>query len=748
MQRTILPLLLAISFNFANAQMPDKSWWTFSYPDNRSSDSSLLNLRFLNERFAGENGFIQLSNDGNSFVHGNGKEIRFWACNGGSLANGFSDARLDSLAGFLAKMGVNLIRYHGAVNPHGKHTDIMSVDTTEVNNIWRCVAAMKKQGIYTVISPFWPHNGHMGGWVPEEWGIEGYSGNDDLWAVLFFNDHLKQAYKTWVKYLYSNPNPYTGIALKDEPAVAIIQVENEDAVFFWTMQNIKPALKKMVGTQFVQWLKDKYGSLKAAINYWGSDATHKEDNLPADIIGLFPIHEMTIPQKDNIAKRLKDQVEFYAKKQRAFYDEMVKYYRYDIGCKQLTNGNNWRTASQSRLLDIERWTNSTADVIATNKYFDPQHKGPNDGWRIDPGDFYGAPSALKNPAELPSNIKHIEGHPMVVTESGWNLPNKYQTEGALLIAAYGGLTGLDAFFWFSPSAPAFDMDLHYQFLDIQGQHPLNRWSISTPGEMGMFPANALIQRLGYVKEGKAIMEQRTLGSMFNREPPQIFEEQSFDPNRDFISNDKKYEAKAELTPLTFLTGNVSTKYGVTGDSIRLLVNLRQLINTKEQKITSVTGEEQLDYRNGIFTLNTPKAKAVTGFLTTRKTFQLDEVTIHSQNEYATIELVSMDGKKIGQSKKILLQVGTLFRPTNWKEEAATFENRGRTTTGFKIINTGMMPWLGMPALGDIRIKNASIKKATQLDAAGYAIRKLEPAITNGSFYLQLPANAYYILLEE
>ncbi len=185
------------------AQNPDKSWWTFTYPSHPATDSCLLDLRYLNETFAGQHGFIQLSDDGNSFVQGNGKPIRFWASNGGNLANEMNDEKLDSLAQFLAKMGVNIIRYHGAINPHGQHTNLMNVDTNEVKNIWRCVAAMKRQGIYTIISPFWPHNGHMGGDVPAEWGIDGYSGKDDMWAVLYFNEKLKAAYKNWVKYLYT-----------------------------------------------------------------------------------------------------------------------------------------------------------------------------------------------------------------------------------------------------------------------------------------------------------------------------------------------------------------------------------------------------------------------------------------------------------------------------------------------------------------------------------------------------------------
>ncbi|MDB5002878.1 MAG: hypothetical protein JWQ34_1103 [Mucilaginibacter sp.] len=714
------------------AQVPDKSWWTFSYSEGGSPDGDLLNLRYLNEHFAGENGFIKLSADGNSFVNGKHKEIRFWACNGGSMASGFNDQKLDSLAKFLAKMGVNLIRYHGAINPKGKNTSINDVDTTEARNIWRCVAAMKKQGIYTVISPFWPANGHMGGWIPKEWGIDGYSGKDDMWAVLYFNDKLKVGYKTWVKYLYTTPNPYTHVALKDEPAVAIIQVENEDSPFFWTMSGIKPELAKTVGVQFSKWLRNKYGPLESI----------------KDTMALLPIYDLTLPPKESTQKRVRDQVEFYAARQRGFYDDMVHYYRDVLGCKQLINGNNWRTASQSRLLDLERWANSGADVIAVNKYFDPQHKGANAGWRIDPGDFYGAPSALKNPADMPTNVKHVAGHPMMVTESGWNLPNKYQTEGPLLVAAYGGLTGLDAFFWFSPSAVNFATQPYYTFLNIKGQHPLNRWTTSTPGEMGMFPANALIQRLGYVKEAKAVTEQRTMNSMLDRYVPPIFEEQSFDPNRDFVIGDKKNEGQGKLSPLTFLTGNVSTTYNSKKDTFKVSADLAQLINTKEGKVTSVTGEQALNYKDGIFTLNTPKAKAVTGFLSSKGVFDLSGVTITSTNEYATIELVSMDGINIDHSKKILLQVGTIFRPTNWGEEPTTITNKNQQLTGFKITNTGKMPWLAMPVNGSIAIKNKLIKKAIQLDAAGHAIKKLDLQISADGVALKLPADAYYILLED
>ena len=50
MKRIYILFLMCCSLALAYSQTPDKSWWTFEYPNNRSLDNGLLNLRFLNER--------------------------------------------------------------------------------------------------------------------------------------------------------------------------------------------------------------------------------------------------------------------------------------------------------------------------------------------------------------------------------------------------------------------------------------------------------------------------------------------------------------------------------------------------------------------------------------------------------------------------------------------------------------------------------------------------------------------------
>src|SRR5215472_10278985 len=55
--------------------------WAFTPPRDEFSPDSLLDLRALNEKFAGEHGFVTRSADGNDFVFSDGTTARFWAVN-------------------------------------------------------------------------------------------------------------------------------------------------------------------------------------------------------------------------------------------------------------------------------------------------------------------------------------------------------------------------------------------------------------------------------------------------------------------------------------------------------------------------------------------------------------------------------------------------------------------------------------------------------------------------------------------
>jgi len=739
--------LMLFFFIFVKVYPQTKNTWDCTYPGDKFNGNALLDLRDLNEKYAGEHGFLKLSLDGNSFVRGDGEPIRFWAANisGGMTHKNLN--HLDSLGRFLSKMGFNMARFHGSINPRGENSKLHDADTAEIERIWRFVAAMKKNGIYSTISPFWAHNGHMGGNIPKEWGIEGYSGNDGLWGVMYFNDKLKDAYKSWVKQLYTQVNPYTGIAMKDDPAVGIIQIKNEDGVFFWTMQDLNPELKKLIQLKYAAWLTKKYGSLSAACAKWGNEAVEGDDWINK-IPGLYSIYDMTLEQSGNKSLRIKDQVQFYAETQYDFYKEIHDYYRDTLGCKQLINPNNWRTASTPRLNDPERWTNSSCEVIATNRYMDPQHFGEDCGWQIRPGHFYVGASVLKSPELLPINMKQVIGHPMMITESAWNMPNKHQAEGPFLIAAYQSLTGVDAFYWFCVEDIGFSGNPYFDHLcTTDSTCAMQRWNISSPGGIGMMPANALIYRLNYLKEGETVIhEERTPESLFNREIPFISEEAAFDPNRDtgFLLREKA--DGSGYSPLAFLAGKVEVNYNGIPENTSISKNLDQCIKTQIKTVISSTNELIFDYGSGICTINSPYSQGVCGFLNAKKHFIFKDVKIQSTNEYASIQVVSMDQKPLKQSEKLFIQVGTSYLPTAWKETPADFEADNQKLTGFRINSAGRMPWQGQNIDVTIEISNPSLSGATLLDAAGYPVKNIPVKKLSGGIQITLPADAMYVII--
>ena len=738
-----LGLLSATSATVRAQTGNDTGTWPFLYPDD-TRPNCLLNLRYLNEKSAGETGFIRLSPDGDGFALGNGKPVRFWSV----VTDGYK-LKPDLLARharFLARLGVNMVRLHTQISAPGPNGELTAVNSVEIDGIWRCVAAMKKEGIYCTISPYWATGKDV-----TRWGIDGYTGTTDLWGVLFFNETLQRGYRAWVKKLYGEVNPYTGTALCNEPAVAIIQVQNEDGMFFWTMQGLHPEQKALLGKKFAVWLAKKYGSLTTVRNAWPG-ATNDKDDFDHQLVGILDTWVLTQPQTGGMEKRAADQTQFFAETQRKFYSDIADYYHRDLGCKQIINASNWITADPIRLNDLERYTYTAdgASVIAVNRYTGGVHTGPNNGWRIDPGHHFTSNSCLLDPRSLPFNLKQVAGHPMIITESSWVNPEGFQSEAPFLTAAYESLTGVSSLYWFAAGGtPEYDPDPYFNFLNFNGQHPMNKWTCSTPTLMGGFPAAALMYRMGYIRKGAAVVhEERALGDMWRRQDPIIAEDRTFDPNRNSGNTGGKSVLQKGIDPLAFLVGRVEVVYG--GDPQKTqTIDLTPYIDSSAHTIKSITGEVNLDFGHGVCVVNSPRAQGACGFFNKVPDIKLQDVTLHCSNAYATISCVSLDNEPLAKARRILVQIGTQARPTGWSAKPTDFnsDDGKQTFQGYEIVTTGTMPWRINRLDASLILHNANISKATTLDAAGYATAQIPISRSGETVKLQLPPDALYLILE-
>lgn len=714
--------------------------WAFVVPEDAYKSDALMDLSSLNEKVAGEKGYITRSKDGMDFVRGDGQPIRFW----GVVSNG-SEMNPDDMeehCRWLAKRGVNMVRLHRTICDTKEGAKITDVNQKDLDGIFRFVSVAKKHGIYVTLSSFWAH-----ATAPKSWGLEDYAGKQ-VWGLMYFNDDLKNAYKAWTKQLYTTVNPYTGIALKDDPSIAIVQIKNEDSLLFWTFDGISGAQKRLLQKKYGDWLVKEYGSLDKALVAWGGQKIEGDDSAGGRMAFEIIWKMTTQPEQPFYTPRLRDQTEFLGRLQYDFYAEIEQHYR-GMGCKQLINAMNWRSADQVVLDDIERWTYTANQVSAVNFYTGGTHVGQDNGWRINPGHFLTSESVLKNPNTLPCNLKQTLGLPMMITETSWTDPALYQTEGPFLHCAYQSLSGVDVTYWFAYGNPGYEMDPRYTFANMGGHYALHKWSGNTPQQAGMFPAFALAFRNSYIKQAPqpAVYEERKLEDMWERKVPIISESGRFDPNRDQGAFAKESPIKQEVDRLAFLVGPVHVRYG--GDpKNNKVADLSKYIDRNAGTVKSLTGEIALNYKSGVCTINAPAIQGVSGFLKDAGgQFQFANVTVASQNDYATIATVSMDGKPLNASAKVLIQVGTTSKTTGWATKKAKFKADGKEVEGEEVVATGTAPWQIAHTKATITISNPGLSKATLLDVNGYAVKAVPAQKVGDKLTVTLPENAMYVIVQ-
>ncbi len=746
-----MPRLCLLLTLLLPAALPAQDAWPFDpKPDDFSKDA-LFDLRSLNEKIAGESGFVTVSKDGD-FLDGAGTSIRFWGINTNvqdPLPQYSSHPKkdLERHARFLAKRGVNMVRWHGADFPKGGPKGELSNDPARVNepymdHLFQLVAAMKKEGIYTTVSPYWAASMR----IPKAWGLDGPD-KQDAHGLLFFNPTLQEIYKGWLKTLFTTKNPHTGLALKDDPAVAVIQIQNEDSLLFWTFQGISGPQKELLGGQYAAWAVKKYGSWVKAFAAW-ANAKAPGDDAAAKRLGFYGPWDMTrAAPKWEVGKaaRLADQLEFLTETMRAFNQSVIDFLRNDLGCKQVVNCGNWRSADTFLLDDAERYSYSPGEVVGVNRYFSPQHLGVNRGWAVTAGDTYESASVLKHPRELPVNLKQVRGKAMILPESAWVTPNEFQAEGAFLAAAYQSLSGVDCFYWFATTATEWMPPTSANGFN---KETLGKWVVATPTQLGQFPAAAYLFRKGLVAKGKpAVTEFRPPADLWARKPPRVAEDPGYDPNRDFGVVPKKSEV-TDINPLAFYVGPVEVVYeGKAADTVD---DSAKYIDRHTKIVKSNTGELSLDWGKHVATIDAPAAKGVCGFLKEAGgEFTMPGLRIVSDNEYAAILAVSLDGKPIAASGKVLLQVGTKARPKGWKQiaEPAPPKDNEPPLDGPQVTSVGSSPWMVDATKATVTFTSLALSKATLLDANFNPVGPVKSKKSaEGPLEVTLPPDAMYVIV--
>ena len=698
------------------------AWFPFNPPKDTFVESP-MDLRFLNEKFAGEHGFISTKNG--RFIHSlNNQPVRFWAVNGPS--RGDSDpVALRWTARLLAKYGVNMVRRHGAVfDKDGE------VNPNSVRNALNIVETMKEEGIYTHLSiyfPLWftPRADHP-------W-LKGYDGKTHPFAALMFNPAFQAKYREWWKALLTAPIGSTGKTLVDEPALFGVEVQNEDSFFFWTFdaKNIPDAQLRILEKMFGDWLVKKYGSLNRALSTW-KDIQVKRDAPSEGRISFRPLwnifNEKTIRDQDTTA--------FLFEIQENFYKETISYLR-QLGFKGLITPSNWATASPEVFGPLEKLSYSTGDFIDRHGYFECNHKGDNAAWSIRSGHTYSDRSALRFDPQEPGKPRqivhpvmdpHYDNKPSMISETTFCRPNRYRSEAPLYFAAYGALQNSDAIVHF-----AFDGN---QWA-VKPGFWMQQWTLMTPVMMGQFPATALLYRRGLVSSGPVLAEiNLSRSDLLKLKGTPLPQDASLDELRlADVPTGTEIKPGQRIDPLIHYAGSVNVNF-VNQNGSTKVSNLSPYIDHSKKTVFSASGELSLNYGKGILTVNAASAQGVSGALKLCGKTELKDITVSSDLDLGHILAVSLDNKPLAVSDRILLQV--------MSEEQETKHEIEQAGNGIKrVVNIGMDPWQVRALQGTIRFKrsDAGLLKVTALDFNGYPVRSLSSA---QEIILQ-PTTLYYYI---
>ena len=696
--------------------------WTAWNPPADDFKPSPIDLRFLNEKFAGENGFIQVR--GEEFVHGkNNEPVRFWAVNG--PPNELKGDALKRAFQTLAKHGVNMIRMHGGFYD-GKTG---AINTDLVKHKQEIIEAAKAEGIYSHLSiyfPLWmtPENGP--GWR------EGYAGKTPPFALLYFEPEFQQLYRSWWKEILTSKGP-SGKALVDDPALMSVELVNEDSFLFWTFNydHVPDPQMRKLEKLFGDWAIKKHGSLDKALAAWNGVA-HTRDNLSEGRLGFRPLVEIFSKK----TPRDQDTAAFLMETQRKFYDDTVRYLR-SLGFKGLITASNWITANNDVLGPLEKYSYTPGDFIDRHGYFGCNQKGENAAWSLRAGHTYSDVSALRFDSEEPGKPKSfnhpamdpmLNSLPSMISETTWNRPNRYRGEAPLFYAVYGALQGTDSIVHFALDTAAWQ---------VKPAFFMQPWTLMSPTQMGQFPAAALIYRQGLVKPGDLMADlPMKLEDVLALKGTKLVQQANLDELRKAdVAKGGATSSQGVIDPLIHFVGRTNLRIDEKGGDSQVK-DLSRFINRDAQTVVSSTGEIKLDYGKGFVTVNAPNAQAASGNLKAAGPADLKDVVIGSDLELVHIAAVSLDGKPLAVSTKILVQAMTEEKATNFTTEPAG--------DGLKrITNIGQDPWLFRDIQGTVAFKrpDAASLKVTALDFNGYPVA----VAGNAAKFKLLPDKAYYLI---
>lgn len=242
MKQLLFSFTLVLLTSFAVGQSFPNGYAFYLPPDDSTSQT------FLPEFPAdpiGAGDELSVNNQG-EFVIGS-EPIRFWGVNITAAAAFPPKNKAGEIAARMRKMGINLVRFHHLDNPWAGNDGSIFINSQGTRNLnpvtldrmMFFIAALKRNGIYVNM------NLNVSRTFRTTDGVAGADSLADFGkAVTVYDPWLIFLQKEYADQVLSHVNPYTGLALKDDPVLGMVEIINENTVYgYWKGDRLQPIVQ-------------------------------------------------------------------------------------------------------------------------------------------------------------------------------------------------------------------------------------------------------------------------------------------------------------------------------------------------------------------------------------------------------------------------------------------------------------------------------------------------------------------------
>lgn len=714
MKKIISYLLMGAIVIDGYAQNETAGWFAFNPKENKAH--SKINMQAWLEAPAGKHGFVQSVDD--KLIFTDGTPVKFWGVNICSNKPFVGHEEAKKWTQFIAAYGINAVRFHKFTwdATDGVHSTELTKE--KWNNLDYFSGQLKDKGIYYAWSHIYGHRVRPA----DSSRLLAYSEvahtkfpwshiNGSTASLVNFAEDLQALNIELTVNMLNHKNPYTGVRYADDPALAFIELQNEDNIFWSAMEATlqqTPTYKALLCRKFSDWLKDKYVSQQALEVAWGKDVLPEKETLldrniyPQPNHGLFSTEsEKAWKAKSAIPQHITDKALFLYEEQVKFYHRFVSTIR-QTGYKGMIVGSCWQAGSGlAHLLNLH--ADYSAGVIDRHNYF-----GGGTGHSLTTGKVNNAAMVnIPGSGLLSTGFQQVSNRPFFISEWMSLIPNEWTAESAPLVAAYGlGLQGWDASY-------AFAMDFDSFTPTVQSGHGV--YNVTSPTHLTLYPALAAMIYRNDIKEGNVVAERNV--SLVELSKGQL-------PFFEMVEQESDVKNLHSAIPLSTLAwGRVVLSFDEKkAPGVKYVKKLSNAFTN-----TVVANNEQLHWHHkdsGYFTIDTKGTQGVVGFAA-NKTLQLSDVSIKTTNPFAVILTTSLDKTSgISNAKSILITTIARARNTNMQY------NKEKT----ELEKVGEPPILLEPVRVEMILKKIKNARVYVLDHSGNRTGERVP-VQNGRFLL-------------